>query len=92
VDTNETIALLIDESAGIYIPRNFYEHYDFLAWELNIDDYQDLAMPENEGYWETWENLLVAAWFRDSNGHVWTLLHDRSLFAVRDNHVFEYGG
>lgn len=85
----DTITLFIDEVAGIYIPRNFYENFEFSAWGLNVSDYADLSMPENEHYWEAWDDLLRDAKHTDSDGHEWSLYQDGSLFAVRDDHTWD---
>lgn len=84
-----TITLLIDDAAGIYIPRNFYENFDFSTWNLKLEDYADLANPENEHYWDAWDDLLDNASYSDKEGHTWTLYQDGDLFAVRDDHDWE---
>jgi hypothetical protein len=85
----DTIKLLIDEAAGIYIPRNFYENFDFASWNLKGDDFLELSSPDNEHYWEAWDDLLRQAEHHDYEGRVWTLHQDGSLFAVRDDHTFD---
>lgn len=82
----DTIKLLIDEAAGIYIPRNFYENFDMPTWGLNINYFLDLSHPDNEFYWEAWDEALAQATYLDDDGHTWTLYQDGSLFAVRDDH------
>lgn len=84
-----TIELLIDAKAGIYMPMNFYECYDFEAWNLDISDYTDLSDPDNPGYWDAWDAVLRNAEFHDSNGHIWRLYQDGDLLAVRDDHNFD---
>lgn len=82
-----TILLLIDDAAGVYIPRNFYENFDLPSWGLKSDDYRDLSHPDNEFYWETWEDALRNAKHVDDEGKTWTLEQDGSLFAIREDHV-----
>jgi len=79
----ETRILLIDESRGIYIPNNFYHNFDFASWNLNSSDYRELSSPDNEHYWETWQELLDNAVYYDIQG-TWRLDQDGSLFAVLD--------
>jgi len=86
----DTIKLLIDEQAGIYIPRNFYKYFAFDAWNLAPQDYSDLSSPDNAEYWNAWDDLLARAEYCDEEGHVWRLYQDGDLFAVRDDHDFEY--
>ena len=45
-------ACLIDGAAGIYIPKMFAERFDLL------DDYPELSSPENEVYYDVWDELL----------------------------------
>lgn len=77
--------LLIDGAAGIYVPMRFYENFDFAAWGLKSDDYRDLSHPENEHYWDAWDDLLRDAKHLDENGVEWTLEQDDDLFAVSDD-------
>lgn len=82
----DTIKLLIDEAAGIYIPRNFYENFDISTWRLSEKDFRDLSHPDNEHYWDAWDDVMCQAKYLDDDGHTWTLYQDGSLFAVRDDH------
>lgn len=85
----DTIKLLIDEAAGIYIPRNFYEHFDMSTWGLNVNYFLDLSHPDSDFYWESWDEALNQAKYLDDEGHTWTLYQDGSLFAVRDDHNWD---
>jgi hypothetical protein len=89
----DTIKLLINESAGIYVPRNFYENFDFGSWLINVSDYSDLSSPDKDGYWEAWDDLLREAEHHDENGHVWRLeMVEGSLFAVRTDPAIDEVG
>lgn len=85
----DTIVLLIDDAAGIYIPRNFYENFDLASWGLDIKEFSDLSTPDKEHYWEAWDDVLRDAVNHDTDGHTWSLYQDGSLFAVRDDHVWD---
>lgn len=85
----DTIKLLIGEGAGIYIPRNFYENFDMTTWGLSEKDFRDLSHPDNELYWEAWDEVLTQAKYLADDGHIWTLYQDGSLFAVRDDHNWD---
>lgn len=50
--------LLISDANGIYIPQIFYNNFDFGQWKLNKNDYEELSNPDNECYWDMWEQLL----------------------------------
>jgi hypothetical protein len=84
-----TIKVLISEQAGIYIPRNFYENFAFDVWNVALQDYFDLSSPDNDQYWNAWDDLLAHAEYHDDDGHIWRLYQDGDLFAVRDDHDFE---
>lgn len=86
---DDTRVLIIDCAAGIYIPRNFYENFDLSSWGLNVSDYADLSDPSKEHYWDAWDDVLSNAVNHDNDGHTWTLEHDDSLFAIRDDHDYE---
>ncbi len=73
--------LLIDGAAGIYVPRNFYEHFDFPTWGLDVSDFAALSMPENEHYWDAWDEVLQKAEYTDMAGITWRLEQDGDLFA-----------
>ena len=87
--SEDKITLLIDGAAGIYVPNKFYKNFDFKFWGLNKKDYSDLADPENEHYWDTWDDVLRNAEYKDKDGYVWSLYQDDSLFAIRDDYEFE---
>jgi hypothetical protein len=74
--------LLISDAAGIYIPRNFYEGFDFAAWGLKLEDFPELSHPDNQDYWDAWDRLLDSAQHIDKAGEVWSLDQDGDLFTV----------
>ena len=77
--------LLIDGIAGIYVPRNFYLGFYFKQWGLKKEEFEALSSPDNEEYWEAWEDLLAAAYHIDDEGHGWYLvMDDGDLFAEKD--------
>src|SRR5690606_30947776 len=81
-----TMVHLIDAADGIYIPRNFYENFDFVAWNLDISDFAALSDPDNPGYWDAWDVVLRDAQHLDSYGRIWRLYqaNNGDLLAVRD--------
>ncbi len=89
---NSTIELLLDDARGIYIPQAFYKGFDFDTWGLKLDDYKELSSPDNEGYWDAWDDLIRDAAFHDKattdddEDHIWHLYQDGCLFAVRNDH------
>ena len=87
---NSTCELLLSDSRGQYIPRDFYNDFIFPAWGLDKEKFPALADPENEWYWEAWDELLnKAEWTDPDTGHKWRLWQDGDLFMIRDDHAFE---
>lgn len=86
-----TIVLLIDGNRGIHIPRKFRTNFDFKAWNLNPDDFQELESIDHPHYWDAWDDLMKAAYFTDDKGKKWSLYQDDDLFAVSENHVWDEG-
>ena len=87
-----TIEILLSDSRGIYIPRDFYNDCNLPAWGLDREKYTTLESPDNDWYWEAWEDLINAAKWTDPNtGHTWGLFQDGDLFMYRDDHEFEGG-
>lgn len=74
------IEILLSDHHGIFIPKIFSE--DFGGWGVTHEDVVDLASPDNEFYWETWEAVINYAQRTDSKGNVWRLYQDGDLFAI----------
>ena len=71
--------LLIDCARGIYIPKIFSEMFaDLLTGEQKAE----LSDPENEYYWEVWEQILDGLQLPDDNGVMHTLYQDGDLWAI----------
>jgi hypothetical protein len=79
---DEHIKLLLCESRGIYIPRDFAECFDIKDWNLTEEDIEALSSPENEWYWEAWAQVLDKAQYTDNKGLVWYLYQEGDLFSV----------
>lgn len=47
--------LLINDAHGIYVPKMFADNY---GQYLNEEQKKDLTSPDNEFYWETWEDVV----------------------------------
>ena len=76
------ISLLLSDSRGVYIPRDFVNNFDLDKWHVKAD-YQDvLSSPDNEWYWDTWEQLLNNAYLIDESGNKWVLYQDGDLCAI----------
>lgn len=76
--------LFCDGASGIYIPQRFATE---IAREkvtgVSEEDYATLERgPEEEGYWETWENVVCNAKITTSDGTTWFLWQDGDLWVV----------
>ena len=76
------IELLLDSWRGIYIPQDFVKIYDPQEWGITEEDADILASgPDNELYWETWDDVIHNAEYTDKNGYKYHLYPDGDLFA-----------
>lgn len=88
---------LVDNHHGIYIPLMFVQRWDapefFLNYREISQDILDVKMgPDNENYWEAWENILDNAKFCPDHeiimdAQVYTLYHDMDLWAIPENEI-----
>jgi hypothetical protein len=88
----QTVLLILSDSRGIYIPRDFVcDNYNEIAaehcaaWGLtdeNVEWWQDAADPGSEYYLESWDWILNNAKFTAENGDVYLLHHDCDLWGI----------
>ena len=76
------IQLLLSDSRGIYIPRDFIECFDLNQWNIDSKYIERLSSPDNDFYWDNWELVLNNAKHIDNGGNVWTLWQDGDLWAI----------
>jgi len=76
------VQLLLSDSRGIYIPRDFVECFDLNQWNIDSKYIERLSSPDNEYYWDNWELVLNNAYFIDNNGNKWQLWQDGDLWAI----------
>ena len=76
----ENAILLLDGNRGIYIPKIFAECFPLL---LSDEQKADLSNPDNEFYWETWEDVIdnIKIPFQDK---MYYLYQSGDLWAVPD--------
>lgn len=81
---NDTVILFCDSSSGRYIPQRFAaEIMPQFLYGVSQDDLNELADPDNEYYWDTWEKVLNNAKVIDhSTGQTYTLHHDGDLWLL----------
>jgi len=76
------IELLLDSNRGIYIPRDFT---DMINWIYPADYKDTLSSPDNDNYWDSWDRVLLTAYYIDSSGFTWILHQDGDLWAIRED-------
>lgn len=77
--------LLLCDARGIYIPRDFINQ--FRGWKGygkgQFNAYKSiLSNPENESYWDAWNELLDKLTYTTEKGIEHSLYQDGDLFAV----------
>lgn len=81
--TLNSIELLLSDSRGQYIPRDFVQGFDLTKFtgisEWQIEQCQN---PENESYWEAWGNILDNAEHTDEKGNIFKLYQDGDLWLI----------
>lgn len=97
---SDTIHCLLDGNRGVHIPRKFSENFDLKEWNLEPFDANcpsiaqiesDLSSIDNPQYWDTWEYVLLNAYYIDEHGKRWTLHQDDDLFTISEDHQWEEG-
>ena len=95
ITQKQPLILLFGGAYGVYIPQMFAEqcHPEGTYWRWNYQrDREDLRNPENENYWEAWEDVLNEAYYIDpANGIKYVLHQDDDLWAIQDGYSYENG-
>lgn len=75
---------ILDGARGIYIPQAFAQNFDVKEWGIGEEDEKILLDgPDNELYWEVWDDVVRNAVYDDpQTGTLWNLYQDGDLFAV----------
>lgn len=78
----KAIVLMMSDSYGVYIPKNFVNDVDLGAWHVKPEDAEILASgPDHEDYWEAWDSVLDYAYYMHGDAK-YTLHQDGDLWAV----------
>lgn len=76
--------LLLNDSRGVYIPRDFADFGEHWAG-VKEEDLEILRRgPDHENsqnYWDVWDSILYNATYVDENQNVWSLYQDGDLWA-----------
>lgn len=79
----QALELLLDSNRGVHIPQDFVLNFDIKRFGLDSDSWEvkTCADPDNEHYWEAWQNILdLAEWH--SEGKIWRLYQDGDLWLI----------
>jgi hypothetical protein len=76
------INLVLSDIRGVYIPRDFVNNFDLDKWHIDTKYIDFLSSPDNEFYWEYWDEVLSNAYFIDESGNKWYLWQDGYLWAI----------
>lgn len=80
------LKLLLSDSRGVYIPRDFTECFDMEAWNVSEEDASilqgDPYGEDSDVLWSTWHYVLDNAHYVDKEGHTWRLYQDGDLWAI----------
>jgi hypothetical protein len=93
MNEHDKIKLILDGSRGIYIPNNFAVLFNHKDWGISDDDAEILKNgPGAKLYWETWDEVLNNAKYKDKSGFTWNLHQDDDLddlLAIREDYFNE---
>lgn len=66
--------ILADGARGIYIPQHFYESINWdLVYGVTDEQKEDISDPQNEYYFDAWNDILFNAELHDDEGGVFFL-------------------
>lgn len=89
---DRTAQILLSDARGIYIPRDFLPFANRLEKPMSEADKACLENPENDYYWEVWEEVLNGKYgaLVDDSGERWILWQDGDLYAVHESFEQEF--
>ena len=85
--TIEDVVLLADSHHGVYIPQLVVQQYlEHPMWDWSKVSKEDidsvLAGPDNEWYWEAWENIENEVKVVDEDGTEYMIMYNEDLWLV----------
>jgi hypothetical protein len=82
---NDALILLVDSHHGVFIPQIFAEQFADL---LTQEQAKDLSSPENEFYFEAWEDVLNNVQVQDKEGKKYNIFQNEDVWAIPVNMEF----
>ena len=88
--TIEDVVLLADSHHGVYRPQLVVQQYlDHPMWDWSKVSKEDidavLAGPDNEWYWEAWDDIMCEVKVVDEEGTVYRLMYNEDLWLVPED-------
>ena len=86
--------VLIDGNRGIYIPQIFAQNFLHNISQEDKERFktrlEELTQgPENEFYWDSWDDISSQIYITDDKGNRFWLYQDGDLWAVPEGESFE---
>ena len=81
--TLRAINLLLSDCCGIYIPKDFYNEFDFEEWHIDETKVKPLSDCYSELYWHCWDYVLDNAYYLDDNGNKFVVLGNPKYDKIR---------
>lgn len=76
------LSLLLSDSRGVYIPRDFVNNFDLNKWHIDQKYIDVLSSPDDEFYWDYWDVVCGNAYYIDEQCNKWVLHQDGDLLAI----------
>ena len=79
----DNVNLILSDARGIYIPRDFVLEFDLSKWS-GVSDWArtECADPNNEHYWEAWDEILCNAVYTSDDGRRFALHQDGDVWLI----------
>ncbi len=91
MDKVSLLECFVDGANGIYVPQKFIEKVDTDEWGIKKEDIEIIeAGPENELYWEAWDEVLRTA-SKKVDGEEYVIYQDDDLFIQKVKYCDECG-
>jgi len=86
----ETVELVVDGSAGIYVPYHFAQLFGDQLKNVKPEDLETLLDgPYDEWYWEAWQNIEMNGTI-EFQGEDWTIYqYEGDVWLIHPEHEWE---
>jgi hypothetical protein len=81
--------LWLSDARGVYIPRDFANSFNDWAKSISGVSEEDIAIlrdgPEQEFYWETWDDVCNNAVITDENGNKYRIWQEGDCWLIPED-------